>query len=160
MRLKIVSDGTIEGTFLTDSETGKVIPGVQAINIDMDLVDGVYATIRLAGPELEGTFDFADSKKLGADVIEGPAAKVHIDDVVVVVGENPPGWPHFWPQVVGFERKNALSCFRSGVKNSEGPKEGYTFWFFMSSSGGSRRISPSEVAWETSDIPLLVDIFR
>lgn len=53
MKLKIVSNGTSMGTYLTDSETGQRIGGVTHINVVLDAGGIAVAEITVRGVELD-----------------------------------------------------------------------------------------------------------
>jgi hypothetical protein len=53
MTLRIVSDGTREGTHVTDTETGNRISPVTSIKIVADVIGGLKATITVLEPELD-----------------------------------------------------------------------------------------------------------
>lgn len=52
MKLRIISDGTREGTHVIDAETGKEVEGVLKVRISIDR-DGVEAEITVAGVDLD-----------------------------------------------------------------------------------------------------------
>lgn len=53
MKLKIVSDGTSEGTNVINAETGERIELVSHIDISIDAGDIAYANIRILEPFVE-----------------------------------------------------------------------------------------------------------
>ena len=71
MKLKLVSDGTVEGTNLTDAVTGAQIGGVQSVSVNIDMT-GVRGTVQLIGPqvELEGEFTVGTVSMLESHTFE------------------------------------------------------------------------------------------
>ena len=53
IKVKIVSDGTTEGTKITDAESGREIKNVTSVKIKIDAATGFpTATLTIFGPEL------------------------------------------------------------------------------------------------------------
>lgn len=62
-RIKIVSNGTIEGTTVSDAETGELIEGVESVSFEADANEcSVKAILRLHNPVVELVTDNIEVK--------------------------------------------------------------------------------------------------